>query len=151
MAVAIAQPAINTLLALGSQGCPQTFTTIANLGTLTGPSMSGNVVDVTSHSTGDPWRRKIVTLLDGGQVTAPLFFIPSSTGTDGGHGASTGLLSVFTNRQLRWYRLIFPDSGATTWYFQAYISTFNQNAPVDGVLNAEVTFEIVGQPILAGG
>lgn len=140
--------AINTVLAIGSQGSPQTFADIANIGDLEGPSFEAEVVDVTSHSTNNPWRQKIVTLLNGGQITLPLFFIPASTG-EGGHGAVSGLMNVFTQRQLRWYRLRFPDSAATTWYFQAYVSTFNMSAPVAGVEQAAVTFELTGAPILA--
>src|SRR5271166_2024974 len=59
----VAQPAINTFLQLGNGQSPETFTTVANVGTITGPGLSLNVVDVTSHSTGVPWRQKIGTLL----------------------------------------------------------------------------------------
>lgn len=143
-----AQPAINTFLKLGTQGSPQTFTTIANIGDISGPSFSAEVVDVTSHSNGDPWRRKITTLLDGGELTIPLFFIPSS-GSPDGHNGTNGLLSVFSNRQLRRYALVFPDAAATTYYFDAYISTFGMKEPVAGVLTADVTFVITGEPILS--
>jgi hypothetical protein len=147
-AIPSALAAINTVIAIGSQGCPQTFTDIANIGDLEGPSIEAEVVDVTSHSTNNPWRQKIVTLLNAGQITIPLFFIPSSTG-DGGHGATSGLLQVFTGRQLRWYRMRFPDTAVTTWYFQAYLSSFSMTAPVAGVETANVTFELTGQPILS--
>lgn len=143
---AAAQPAINTLFKLGSAGCPQTFTAIANIGDMTGPGMSATVVDVTSHSTGSPWRQKIVTLLDNGDITLPLFFLPA----DSGHDASTGLLSVFTSRTLREYSLTFPDAAATTWYFQGFVSKFNMKAAVSGVLTADVTFTLTAQPLLAG-
>jgi len=147
-AIPAALAAINTVLAIGSQGCPQTFADIANIGDLEGPSFDAEVVDVTSHSTNNPWRQKIVTLLNAGQITLPLFFIPASTG-EGGHGATSGLMQVFTGRQLRWYRLRFPDAGSTSWYMQAYISGFNMTAPVAGVETASVTFELTAQPILA--
>ncbi len=146
MPTAAAQPAINTLFKLGTAGCPQTFSTIANVGDYTGPSMSGTIVDVTSHSTGSPWRQKIVTLLDNGDISLPLFFIPS----DSGHDASTGLLSIFTTRALREYSITFPDPAATTWYVQGYVSKFNMKAPVAGVLTADVTFTLTAEPILAG-
>jgi len=112
-----ALPAINTLLAIGSAGCPQTFQTIANVGDMGGPSFSADTVDVTSHSNDNPWDQWVTTLLRGGEVPIPLFFIPSSGANPGGqfgHGASSGLMSVFTGRELRRYRLIFPDAAATT-------------------------------------
>lgn len=145
-AIPSALAAINTLLQLGSQGCPQTFTTVANVGDLTGPSISGNVVDVTSHSTEVPWRQKIVTLLDAGEITFPLFFIPASTGA-AGHGATSGLLEAFTSRELRRWALVFPDAAATTWYFDAYLTRFSMTAAVAGVETAQCTLILTGQPV----
>jgi hypothetical protein len=153
MPIAAAQPAINTLFKIGNEGSPVNYNVIANVGDLSGPSISANVVDVTSHSTGSPWREKIVTLLDAGEISLPLFFVPSSPGSDGtpntpfGHNGTNGLLSVFTQRQLRDYSITFPDAAATTWYFEGYISTFSMTAPVAGVLTANVTFVLTGDPI----
>lgn len=150
--IASAQPAINTLLRIGTQGSPTVFATIANVGDITGPGFKADVVDVTSHSNSNPWRQKITTLLDNGDVSMKLFFIPSSAGTsDGtpfGHDGTNGLLSVFTGRQLREYSITFPDPAATTWYFQAYVSKFSMTSKVAGVLEADVTFTTTGEPIL---
>ncbi len=154
MSIAQALPAINTLFKIANEGSPLTFNVIANVGDLTGPTMSGAVVDVTSHSTASPWRQKIVTLLDNGDITLPLYFIPSSPGSDGtpstpeGHNGTNGLLSVFTQRQLREYSITFPDAAATTWYFQGYITKFSMTAKVAGVLEATCTFTFTSEPIL---
>jgi hypothetical protein len=112
-----------------------------------GPTMEGEVVDVTSHSTNVPWRQKIVTLLNAGNLAIPLFFIP----TEAGHSFSNpeGLGYVFTHRQERWYRFTFADATPTIWYIRGYISTFNLTAPVAGVYTAQVTFEWTSQPIFA--
>lgn len=154
MPIAAAQPAQNTLLKIATAGSPSVYNVIANVGDLNGPTMNGEVVDVTSHSTGSPWRQRIVTLLNPGEISIPLFFIPSSPGTNTpntpfGHNASTGLLSIFTSRALESYSVTFPDAAATTWYFSGYITNFSQTAPVAGVLTAQVTFTMTGAPILA--
>lgn len=154
MSIAQAQPAINTLLKIANEGSPLVYNVIANVGDLTGPSMMGNVVDVTSHSTLVPWAQKIVTLLDNGDITLPCYFIPSSPGSDGipntpeGHNGTNGLLSVFTQRQLRQYSLTFPDTAATTYYMEGYITKFSFKAPVKGVLTADVTFTFTSEPTL---
>jgi|SRR6185369_8462708 len=144
MSTAAAQPAINTLLKLGNGASPEVFTTIANVGDLSGPGLQATVVDVTSHSTGVPWREKITTLLDGGDLSVPLYFIPSDTG-------HKQLLSIFTEKNgttngLRNYKLVFPDGAATTYAFSAYISKFSLKEPVAGVIEAAVTFTLTGQP-----
>ncbi len=151
--IAAAQPAINTLFQIGSQGSPQVFNTIANVGDISGPTMDGNVVDVTSHSTGSPWREKIVTLLNPGEASIPLFFIPSSAGTitpgqQFGHDGTNGLLAVFTGRLLSSYKIVFPDSAATSWYFSGYITKFNIDSKVADVLHAMCTFTFTGEPVL---
>lgn len=153
--IAQAQPAINTLLKIGNLGSPITFNTIANVGDMSPAiGMKADIVDVTSHSTTVPWRQKITTLLDNGDLSFKLFFIPSSAGSDGtpntpyGHDGTNGLLAVFTGRQLREYQLVFPDAAATTYYFQGYISKFNITSKVAGVLEADVTITLTGQPVL---
>ena len=145
--IAAAQPSINTLLKMANAGSPLTYTTIANVGDINGISFSANVVDVTSHSTGSPWREKITTLLDAGEISAPLYFIPSSA-APAGHDFTNGLGSVFTNRELRRFAIVFPDAGATTYYFDAYVSKFALKATVAGVLEAAVTLTITGEPQL---
>ncbi len=153
MPIAAATPAINTLLKIATAGSPQVYNVIANVGDLTGPTMNADVVDVTSHSTNSPWRQKIVCLLNPGEISLPLFFVPSSSGTNTpntpfGHNGTNGLLSIFTSRSLESYSLTFPDAAATTYYFQGYISNFSQTAPVAGVLTANITFTFTGEPIL---
>ena len=154
MSIVQAQPAINTYLKIGNEGSPQIFNTIANIGDWTGPSFSGVLVDVTSHSTGAPWVQRIVTILDNGDISVPCFFVPSSPGSDGtantpfGHNGTSGLLAVYTQRQLREYQVVFPDPANTTWYMAGYISKFSMKAAVKGVLTADVTFSLTGEPIL---
>ena len=141
MSTPIALPAINTYLYLGTTASPPVYSTpIANVGDYTGPGMSKAVVDVTSHSNTVPWREKITTLIDGGDLTLPLYFIPSDTG----HQA---LLAVFATNGfsgIRWFQLAFSD-GTSEWHFQASISKWSTKEPVAGVVTADVTFTITGQ------
>src|SRR5271170_1549297 len=128
-----ANPAINTFLQLGNGQSPETFNTVANVGTINGPTMSLNVVDVTSHSTGVPWREKIGTLLDQGDLTFDLYFIPN----DAGHQA---LLAQFVSRQTADWQLSFPTSPSrTVWGLHGFISKFSTSEPVDNVIKASMT------------
>lgn len=142
----VAQPAINTYIKRGNAASPEVFTTVAQVRSITGPGISANVVDITTHSATDPWRTKITTLLDAGDVSFEISFIP----TDATHDHTSGLLLDFENRTLRNWQMVFPDSGATTWAFQAYVSKFSVTAPVDGVLTAAISLTITGKPTFAG-
>lgn len=144
MGTAIAQPSINTLLKLGNGASPQVYQVVANVGDITGPGYAGAVVDVTSHSTSVPWRQKIVTLLDAGQISCKLYFIPG----DLGHQT---LFNQFTQRTLQGYQLSYPDTNHSTVTFNAYISKFSITATVAGVIEAAVTFDVVSEPSFWGG
>jgi predicted secreted protein len=138
-------PAFGTFLKIGDGGGPESFTTIAEVKSITGPTMSAKIDDVTTHSTGTPWREKLATLLDGGTLTFALNFIP----TDATQSFSSGLLRDFANRTKRNFKLVFPNGAATTWAFAAFVADFKMNAPVDGVLDANLTLNVSGQPTLA--
>jgi hypothetical protein len=157
MAIAAAQPAINTLLKMGNGASPEVFNTVANVGDITGLSMSAAVVPTTSHSSAVPWVTRITTLLDGGDITLPIYFIPSSGAASGGiigHNDTAGIMKQFTDRgqttagtPINW-KLVFPDVAATTYAFTAFISKFTIKAPVAGVLTADITLSSTGQPTL---
>ena len=136
----IAFPAINTYLYLGSATSPVTYgAPIANVGDYTGPGMSKQVVDVTSHSAPVPWREKITTLLDGGDLTLPLYFVPDDSDMQ-------ALLTVFLTNGfagIRWYKLLFTDG--TFYTFEASISKWSYKIPVAGVVTVDVAFTITGE------
>lgn len=141
-------PAINTYLAIGNGASPEVYTVIANVGDQSGPDMTCDVVDVTSHSATTPWSRKGVTLLNAGTTKFPLFFIPQSSGA-GSHGFSGGgLLANFVNRTLTYFLIQFPEVDLTQWLFQGYISAFSVKAAVKGAIMADVTIEFTDAPTL---
>ena len=166
----IGLPAINTYLKIGNGASPEVYNIVANVGDLNGPTLSGTVVDVTSHSSAHPWREKLVTLLDAGEITLPLFYIPASTGEIGtanvpfghdyGDGGITefGMEGVFTSRgnlneggvgtPYNW-AIQYPDPTQTTDYFTGFVSKFSKKAAVAGVEMAEVTIVLTGMPTLS--
>ena len=141
----IALPAINTLIQLGNGSSPESFTTIASVNNITGPTMQGQVVDVTSMSTGNPWRQKIVTLLEGGEVSFDAFWQPMLA-------SHQNLLTLFVNRGADGVaglpidmRLVFPDQDATVYTFQGFVSKVSLTEAVADVVKAAVSLTITGQ------
>lgn len=160
MSIAAAQPAINTLLKFGDQGSPESFNTVANVGDLNEIlSMTSDTADVTSHSTGVPWSQIIPTILNGGKVTFPLFFIPSSGAPSGGvigHNNTAGILKYFTQRGASStqsgtpinMKVVFPDAAATTYTFTGFITAFKVKSPVKSVLTADMEISVTSAPTL---
>lgn len=137
--------AFGTILRIGDAATPiEGFTTVAELRTISGPSLVAETIDVTVHNTPTPWRRYISGLLDGGEVTFDINFIPS----DPTHGYTTGLLKDMTDRTRRNFKIIFPDSGNTEWILPTVITGFEMSADPADVLMASVTLKVAGPPTL---
>ena len=138
----LAVSAFGTLLKIGDGASPENFATVAELRTISGPSLSADTIDVTTHNTPTPFRRFIAGLLDGGEVTFDINFIPTETT----HGYSAGLLKDMTDRARRNFQIVFPDSGTTTWLLPTIITGFEMSADPADVLMASVTLKVAGPP-----
>lgn len=109
------------------------------------PALKLDTVDVTSHASTGGWREFIGTLKDGGEFTADISYVPTSTTHK---NAAGGLLNDLSAGTAQTYSIVAPDVGATTWTFSALVTGFKPTAPVDGKLGASVTFKVTGQPTL---
>lgn len=133
-----------TLLKIGDGGGSETFTTIVEVTDINGPGLDDEVVDVTSHDSANHAREYIGGLLDAGEVTFTINYIPTATT----HNATTGLIRDWKNRTKRNFQLVYPDGGATTWAFAALVQHFEAAAPIDDKLAADVTLKLTGMPTL---
>ena len=139
----IALPAINTQIQVGNGVSPEIFSTIAFVSDITGPGISGQVVDVTSMSGNTAWRSKIVTLLDGGDVSFKAFWQPMLA-------SHQNLLTLFSHRGAGApgvpidFRLVFPDQDATVYAFSGFVSKCSLTEAVAGVIEAQVSITITG-------
>ena len=134
------QPAITTVLRLGTNASPPVYTAgaIANVGDMTGPDLKKTVTETTSHSS--QWETNIPTLMAGGTVKFPVFWFTGDTG----QATLLALWAQFGSNGIRWWELAFTD-GSSTWHFEASISDLQIKAPVKGVYTGELTLQITGQ------
>jgi predicted secreted protein len=121
------------------------FSTIAEVTSLSGPELSADTADVTHHQSPGGWEEHIPTILRSGEVSATINYLPGDSTQD----ASSGLLSLLDSKTKRDYKIIFPDAASTTWTLSAYVTGFSPSAPVDDRLSADVTLKATGQPTLA--
>jgi predicted secreted protein len=133
--------AYGTLIKRGDGGAPEVFTTIAEVKSISGPNMSSDVIDVTTHSSASsgPWREKIASLIDPGELSFDINLIPADT-------AHINLRNDFVNRTKRNFKIVFPDVGATTWTIEGIITSYEVEAPTDDVLSASITITITKAP-----
>lgn len=135
-----------TLLQRGDGGTPtENFTTVAEVTNISGPGLSRDAVDVTSHDSPNKYREFIAGLKDAGEITFDINFIP----TNATHSVASGVLKDFQDGTRRNYKLVFPDAGNTEWICPCIVTGFEPSEPIDDRLTASVTLKVAGSPTLA--
>ncbi len=133
-----------TLLQRGDGATPEVFTTVAEVGSISGPSLQADLIDVTNHSSPSRYREYIQGLKDGGELTFDLNYNPN----DATHNATTGVLADWNSGARKNYRLQFPSTPAVFWNFQVIVTNFEMNADVAEQLKAAVTMKLTAAPTL---
>lgn len=116
------------------------FTAIADVTSLNPPGMTRETIDVTSHDSADAWMEFLGGLKDPGEVSAEINYQPTE---------HDSLVADFEDAAPRNYKIVFPDSGGTTWTFAALLTGFEPEVPYDDKATASLTFKVTGKPTLA--
>lgn len=139
-----AMASYRTLLKMGDGATPtEAFATIAEVKDIKGPKLKSDLEDATSHDSTDGWKEYIPTLIEGGEITFDLQFVP----TGATHSYVTGLVKLWVDRTLRNFQLIFPD--ATVWLMPCYVTGVDMENTLKGLSRADVTMQVSGKPTLA--
>lgn len=124
-----------TLFSVGDAASPEVFTVIAEVTSITPPSITRDIVDASHMEMGDRWRQFVVGRLDGGEAKIEMNFIP------GGPGqallAELQALDDPANIRIEW-------TNGQVWAFTAYCVGFEPTAPVDDKMTATATFKVTG-------
>ena len=134
-----AQNAHGTLLKLGDGGGSEVFTTIAEVKDISGPQLTRNELEATSHSSGG-WDEYVAGIKRGGQVTFDVNWVPNNAT----HDSSTGVLSKFNGGTAVNFKLVENTTSPLTWSFAAIVTNFSTNKPVDGIRGGSITLRITG-------
>ena len=140
-------PAFGTVLKMGAGDIdpgPETFSPIAFVTNIGGPSLSLDTEDVTTHDSINAWEQIVPTILRTGEISIDIEYDPA----EATQSPAAGLLYKLKEKILANFQIIFPDTGATEWDFAAYCTGFEPSAPHDGALTAAVKLKIEGVPIL---
>ncbi|MFD6421705.1 phage tail tube protein [Streptomyces sp. NPDC060198] len=119
------------------------YTTIANVSDISGPSRSREAIEVTSHDSPNKYREFIKGLKDGGEVEITINYDPGSP-------SHTALDADFEEDDLRNYQVVLlpgePDEH--TWEFAALITDLGDEFPTDDKAERTATFKVSGKPTL---
>lgn len=122
------------------------YTTVAEVKDITGPGYEADTIEATNHSSAGAWREWLAGLLDGGEVTFDVNYIPSNPTHD---ESASGLFGLLLNRTRRNFRLVWPVTPVERVTFLGMVTGFEPSAPVDDVLTASITIKVSGQPSFA--
>lgn len=125
-------------LAGGTAG--ETFTSIAEVRGVRGPSLQAGVVDVTSFDS-NKRREFISSLKDGGNVSFTVNYIPTADGT--GHDL---LITDARNGTTRNFELRFDDVKKTTMAFSGVVTGAEITAELEQAIQANITVKVTGWP-----
>ena len=118
-----------------------TYTAIAQIRDLSGPSMSANAIEST-HRDGGGVKEFIAGLRDGGEVSFDIVYDPALTT----HSASAagGVVTLLSAGTKNGFQLVFADVGETTAEFDAIVTSFEPTMPIDDLQTADVTLKVSG-------
>lgn len=117
-----------------------TYTTIAEVMDLSGPGVSVDSIEYTSHDSPSKTREFGPGLIDSGEISFTIIFQPAIAT----HGNSAGIVNIMKNRTVRLWQIIFPDGGGTIYGFSAFVTAFEPKEPIDDKLTADITLKIAG-------
>lgn len=140
-----ATSAHGTLLKVGDNAAPETFTTIAEVKNISGPGIKLDTKEVTSQDSTDHWRERIATLLDCGAISFGINYMPQNAT----HSNAAGLVYLITNRLKRNFKLVMTDPINTEWIIPAYVTAFDPEFNTEDETQAQVTLTPAGKPTLA--
>ena len=126
-----------TLLKIGNGATSEVFTTIAEVKTISGPNITTEMLEATHMESPSGFREWLPSFKDAGEVSFEVNFLPSST-------SHKGLTTDQAARTKRNFKLVFPNTAATTWSFSAYITGFQPSAGVGDMLAAAITLRVTG-------
>lgn len=116
-------------------------TAIAQVQSISGPGLSLDTEDVTSHDSTNAWEEVVGTILRSGEITLDVVYDPANA-------THVALWTDMVSRAAATYTLVFSDSATTEWAFSAYVTGFEPGAPHDGALTASVSMKPTGDMTL---
>lgn len=122
------------------------FINIANLGDFSGPEVSVDTIDVTTHDSPDKFNEFVPGMADGGEVTFDLVFDPALA-------VSATLYNAVADRVKHNFRARAPgyavatDAGGGWFAFAGFFTKFAVSNPVKDKLGATCNIKVSGKPV----
>jgi len=115
---------------------------IAEINSITGPSMSRDTIDVTSLDSTGGYREFITGFRNAGTVVLAMNFTRATYET---------MLNDFESNTIQNYQIVLPDVENTGLDFEGLVSELPLTIPADDKVTADVTIQVTGKVYLSSG
>lgn len=115
---------------------------IAEINSITGPSMSRDTIDVTSLDSTGGYREFITGFRNAGTVVLAMNFTRDTYELMKGD---------FESNVAKNYQIILPDAENTGLDFEGLVTELPLTIPADDKITADVTIQITGQVVISSG
>lgn len=115
-----------------------TYTQVAEVTNITWPGYKRDAVDVTYQDSANQFREFIPGLMDAGEVTVEMNWVPSN---------SDPIIAALTASTVGQFKLTY-NAGANV-VFSAIVTSYQPQSPLGDKLSATATFKVTGKPTWA--
>jgi len=126
-----------------SDSSPDLYVALEEVRSITPPTLTLDTIDVTHMESPNRYRERISGLIDPGEASVEINYVPGAT-TDDRLRELLNLPSSAT--RTRAMRISFPNGA--TMSFLAEVSSYEPTVPVDDAMTATVNFLVSGQPTM---
>jgi len=115
---------------------------VAEINSITGPSMSRDTIDVTSLDSTGGYREFITGFRNAGTVVLAMNFTRETY---------EQMLSDFEDNTIQNYQIVLPDEENTGLDFEGLVSELPLTIPADDKVTADVTIQVTGKVYVSSG
>lgn len=123
-----------TILTVGSA--------IAELTSITGPGVSADTIDITTHDSADGYREYVAGLKNAGEVSVEGNVTTATA-------ANTFLALLTSGAETTGATIVYPTTPAATMTFDCLVTAFEIKSPHDDKISFTATMKVTGKPVLS--
>jgi predicted secreted protein len=137
-------PVVTTASGASGTATPlaESFTTIGEVGDISGPQLTRETIDVTSHDSPGGFDEYITGLKSSGEVTFKVNWDPSNPTHDG----STGLWKKYSDGNDANFTI--TNVVGDVLAFAALVTSMGPSFPINGVIQCDMTLKVSGDVVL---
>lgn len=131
----------------GDLASTPTYTTVAQVKNIGDVATALRMAEVTNHGSSGGWAEHIPSGIKDVEDISITLVYDAAQATHA--NAAGGVIHAHLNETKLAYQIVLPDTGSTTWTFEAYVTNVNtQIGEGEDALMQEITIKITGAPTL---